>query len=260
MYALFCCYLCTFNIAENSFKMKKYLVGVLIILAFSQGLKAQEIETNEAGSWYTLINKFKTSEKLYFSSVVQLRLVDFMQQTRIFIVAPGVNYKINKSLTGAAGYMYLNFYQEGIRISSLNYENRIYEAISYGSTLGKVKVNQRLMLEQRFFTRVNETTSYQNRIRYRINLDFNLFKLKNDKYILGKVSEEIRIRSKPGFNEPAFDQNNFGVFLGYKLLNNSKVYVGYQRNFYKIPDYWGDNLLHIMFSYNFDFTKKKFWK
>lgn len=240
--------------------MKKYLVGIIFIIAFFQGLKAQEIETNELGSWYTLTNKFKVSERFYFSSVVQLRLVDFVQNARIFLVAPGVNYKINKSLTGAAGYMYLDFHQEGIRITSLNYENRIWEAISYASTLGKVKVNQRLMLEQRYFTRVNETTSYQNRIRYRINFDFNLFKLKNDKYILGKVSEEIRIRSKNGFNEPQFDQNNFAVFLGYKLLNNSKIYAGYQRNFYKIPDYWGDHLLHIMFSYDFDFTKKKFYK
>lgn len=232
---------------------------MLFFLSLNSSI-AQEIETNETGSWYTLINKFKASDKFYFSLVSQLRLVDFAQTARIFIISPGVNYKMSKSLTGSAGYMYLNFHQEGIRITSLDYENRIWEAISYSSTLGKVKVNQRLMLEQRYFTRVNETTAYRNRIRYRINLDFNLFKFKNDKYLLGKVSEEIRIRSKSGFSEPQFDQNNFGVFLGYKLLDNSKIYVGYQRDYYQIPDYWGDNLLHIMFSYNFDFTKRKFYK
>jgi len=155
--------------------------------------------------------------------------------------------------------MYLNFHQEGIRITSLDYENRIWEAISYSSTIGKVKVNQRLMLEQRYFTRVNETTDYSNRIRFRINLDFNLNKFKNGKYLLGKVLEEIRIRSKSGFSEPQFYQNNFGVFLGYKLLDNSKIYAGYQETIIKFLITGGDHLLHIIFSYDFDFTKKKFY-
>lgn len=240
--------------------MKKNLIIIVLLLLSLNRLKSQEIETNETGSWYTLINKFKVSDKFYFSLVSQLRLVNFAQTARIFIISPSVNYKISKSLTGSTGYMYLNFHQEGIRITSLDYENRIWEAISYSSTLGKVKVNQRLMLEQRYFTRVNKTTAYSNRIRFRINFDFNLIKFKNDKYLLGKVSEEIRIRSKSGFSEPQFDQNNFGVFLGYELFDNSKIYAGYQRDYYQIPDYWGDHLLHIIFSYDFDFTKKKFYK
>jgi len=236
--------------------MKKYFIALLFVLTI-KSVNAQVVETNETGSWFSLINKFKVSEKFYFSNVFQLRRVNFSETARIFLIAPGANYKIKKNLTGSVGYMYLNFYQEGIRISSLDYEHRIWEAISYSSTLGKVKIGHRFMLEQRYFTRVSGTTAYSNRLRYRINFDFNLFKLKNDKYILGKVSEEIRIRSDSGFNEPEFDQNNFGVFLGYKLLNNSKVYAGYQRNFYQIPDYWGDHLLHVIFTYDFDFSKKK---
>jgi hypothetical protein len=236
--------------------MKKYLFGLLLTLSLNN-ISAQEIDTNETGSWYTLANKFKVTEKFYFSNVIQLRLVDFAENTRIFLVAPGANYKIGKSLTASAGYMYLNFHQEGIREPSVDYENRVWEAVSLSSTFGKIKMNQRLMFEQRNFSKINGTTAYSNRFRYRINLDFNLFKLKNDKYILGKISEELRIRTGSGINEPEFDQNNFGLFLGYKLLDNSKVYVGYQRDYYKIPDYWGDHLLHIMVTYDFDFTKKK---
>lgn len=236
--------------------MKKYFLICLFTLIF-QLINAQENKTNETGSWYTLVNKFKITDKLYVSNVTQFRLVNFIEDTRIFLMAPGLNYKLGKVITVSAGYIYLNFKEEGIRIPSVDYENRIWEAVSLSSSFGKIKMNQRFMLEQRYLTKLDGSNLYQNRFRYRINLDFNLFKLKNDKYILGKISEELRIRSKSGFNEPQFDQNNFGIFLGYQLLDNSKIYAGYQRNYYKIPDYWGDHLLHVMFTYDFDFTKKK---
>lgn len=239
--------------------MKKYFLIFLLAIVF-QHIKAQEIKTNEAGSWYTLVNKFKVTDKFFVSNVTQFRLVNYIEDTRIFLVVPGLNYKLGKGVITSAGYMYLNFNEKGIRIPAVKYENRIWEAVSFSSSFAKIKVNQRFMLEQRYLKKLDGSQIYQNRFRYRINLDFNLFKLKNDKYILGKISEEIRIRSKHGFNEPAFDQNNFGVFLGYQLLDNSKIYAGYQRNYYKIPDYWGDNLLHVIFTYDFDFTKKKFYK
>jgi len=81
--------------------MKKQFLSLLFVLAFFS-VKAQEIEINETGSWYTLINKFKVSDKFYFSLVSQLRLVNFTQTAHIFIISPSVNYKISKSLTGSA--------------------------------------------------------------------------------------------------------------------------------------------------------------
>jgi len=239
--------------------MKKYFLICLFSIIF-QNINAQENKTNEAGSWFTLVNKFKITDKLSVSNITQIRLVNFIEDSRIFLLAPGVNYKLGKVVTASAGYMYLNFNEEGIRVPGVDLENRIWEAVSFSSSIWKIKMKQRFMLEQRFLSRRNGSEFYQNRFRYRLNLDFNLFKLKNDKYILGKISEEIRIRSRPGYNEPEFDQNNFGVFLGYQLLDNSKIYAGYQRNYYKIPDFWGDNVLHVIFTYDFDFTKKKFWK
>jgi hypothetical protein len=84
-------------------------------------------------------------------------------------------------------------------------------------------------------------------------------RLSNGKHLLGKISEEMRIRFGSGLNKPEFDQNNFSALLGYKLFDNSKLYFGYGRDFYKSgkSDYWGDHLLHVVVNYNFDFSKKK---
>lgn len=237
--------------------MKKIILSVLFVLVFFS-VKAQEIKNNEIGSWYTLSNNFKFTERFYVANVTEIRLINFAEKTRIFLIDPSVNYKVTKSVTASLGYMYLNFHQEGIRVPSIDYENRIWQAVSVSSKVGKVKLTQRLMFEQRYFTKIDGSNAYQNRFRYRVNLGFNILKLKNEKYILGKVCEELRVRSASGISEPQFDQNNFGVFLGYPLLDNSKVYVGYQRDYYKgASGYWGDNLMHIILTYNFDFSKKK---
>ncbi len=237
--------------------MKNLLFGLLAILVFNS-VNAQEVETNEDGSWYTLINKFKVSNKLYFLNVAQWRQVDFASTNRIFLVAPSVNYKLTNKVTAGAGYMYLNYNQAGIRKPGLDDEERIWQHVTLSSTFGKAKMSQRFMFEERFKIKNNGSKAYANRFRYRVNLDFNLFKLSNGKYVLGKLSEEMRIKFASGINEPEFDQNNFSALVGYKVLDNAKLYLGYGRNYYNgSSGYWGDHLMHVVFSYGFDFSKKK---
>ena len=238
--------------------MRKILVGLLLIIVCNS-VNAQEVETNEDGSWYTLVNKFKATDKLYFLNVTQWRQVDFASTNRIFLVMPSVNYRFNKGVSAGVGYMYLNYSQEGIRIPSLNYENRFWQHITLYSTFGKIKMNQRFMFEERWKKSLTGAKSYANRFRYRVNLDFNLFKLKNDKFILGRISEELRIKFGSGVNSPNYDQNNFVASLGYKVFGTSKLYLGYGRNYFKSGNgsYWGDHLLHVAFNYDFDLRKKK---
>lgn len=237
--------------------MKKVLIGVLFILAVNN-ISGQEQANNEDGSWFTFVNKFKVTEKLYFLNVTQWRQVDFASSNRIFLVMPSVNYKFNKKIGGGIGFTYVNFNQVGIRTPSLDYENRFWQHVTLYSTFEKIKMNQRFMLEERWKKSLSGKESYSNRFRYRIILDRNLVKFKNDKYLLGRLCNEFRVRFGSGFNEPEFDQNNFSVLIGYKVLENSKLYLGYGRNYYKSGNgtYWGDHLLHVNFSYDFDLRKK----
>lgn len=241
--------------------MKKYLLLLLFIFTIFKS-NAQEIENNETGTWFTMTNNFKVSEKLNVASAIQWRLVDFMSYTRILIVEPSLNYKINDKITAGIGYNYSNYSLAGIRPPSLDYENRFTQHITLFSSFGKVKMNQRFMFEERFLVANNGNDGYANRFRYRINLDFSIVKFNNDKYLMGKVSDEIRIRFTEGINDPNFGQNNFATLVGYPLLNNSKLYLGYGRNYYNAGagNYWGDNILNVLFSYDFDFTKKEFYK
>lgn len=234
---------------------------MLFMLTFING-NGQEIEHNENGTWFTVINKFKFSEKLAAVNILQWRLVKTCSYTRVFIVEPRLDYKFSKCITAGLGYNHSNYNLAGIRPPTLDYENRFNQHITLFSTLGKLKMNQRFMFEERFITKNNGNELYANRFRYRMCLDFNLFRFSNDKYLQGRVSDEIRIRFTEGVSDPIFGQNNFLAAIGYPLLKNAKLLMGYGRNYYNggTLGYWGDHIFNIAYSYNFDFTKKQFDK
>jgi hypothetical protein len=238
--------------------MKKALYGLLFILTINV-INAQEIKHNESGTWISVINKFKITENIYISNLLQWRLVDDMKHTRIFNVQPIVNFKLSNEITAGIGYDYSNYNLAGIILPTLDYENRFNQHITLFSILGNIKMNQRFMFEERFFKKQNGTEVYANRFRYRINLDFNIIKFTNNKYLTGRVSDEIRIRFTEGISDPIFGQNNFAVLTGYSLLKKSNIYIGYGRNYYNggVSGYWGDNILNVLLNYDFDLTKNK---
>lgn len=235
----------------------KNRILAFVILLLTTNLAAQEIAENEAGSWYALINKISITDDLYVSNVIQLRMVDFAENTRMLLLVPTINYTLNKHLTIGLGYGYIEYSEAGIRPPSLDYENRLFQQLSFASDLGKLKFGHRIRMEQRFKTKLDHSSSFANRFRYRLNTNFNILKLTDTKYLLARVSNELRIRFGSGLKEPEFDQNNFAALLGYALSNNSKFYVGYGRNLYKsgTSDYWGDHLLKVILHYDIDFTK-----
>lgn len=235
--------------------MKKHLLSIMFFLIILR-IQSQEVQNNEGGLWFTAINKFNFFEKFSLQSLLQWRFVEQKNETRIFLVAPLLNYKINNSLVTGLGYNYSNYSIAGIHPPSFDYENRLWQHLTLFTKFRKLKMNQRFMFEERFKRTFNNEDIYSNRFRYRMNFDFNIVKLKKDKYLLGRFSEEFRIRFSKGLSNPNFDQNNFIVSLGYQLFNNSKLYLGYRHDYYNSGNdiYWDDHILNIIYSYNFDFT------
>ncbi|NLP58494.1 DUF2490 domain-containing protein [Lutibacter sp. B1] len=247
--------------------MKKLILILFLVLA-AQDVKSQIEVFKENGSWFTLSNKFKLSNKFYVGNLIQQRRVGFLKNTQAFLISPSVNYQINKNVSIGAGYMLYKYYAHGASHASITRdENRWWQHITVNSKVGNTTFNNRLMFEERTLDLINkdvtpnkiEGSKYFQRLRYRLQVTFNLFKLKNEQYILGKLSNEIRIRFTTGLNEPDFDQNNFEALLGYKLLDNSKIWLGYGRYYFKSnPEkFVSNNILHVTLSYDFDLTKKK---
>ena len=88
---------------------------------------------------------------------------------------------------------------------------------------------------------------------------FKIVNLKNDRFLLGKVSNELRIRFKSGLSEPDYDQNNFRIYTGYQLLDNSSIWLGYGRDYYKVNSdlFVANDIFMVTVNYDFDLRRKK---
>lgn len=246
--------------------MKKIIFLLLIVFASNQGYSQIEI-LDESGSWFTMTNKFKISEKFYVGDFIQLRRVSFLKNTQSILIGPSINYKINDNITLTAGYYLFRTYPYGVRHAAIKRnENNFYQQLTINSKAGKLSFSNRFRFEERFrevidFSSGTPTINgkiYAQRARYRLSASFNLVQLKNGKSILAKISNETRIRFKQGLSQPDFDQNNLYGFLGYKLADNSKIWLGYGLNYLKVNSalFVSNKIAHLAFSYDFDFTKK----
>ncbi|MDV7186887.1 DUF2490 domain-containing protein [Lutibacter sp. TH_r2] len=243
--------------------MKKSLLILLLIFSISK-MNAQEVEVLEdSGAWLTFSNKFIITDNFYVAHLFQQRRVDFLKKTQSFLTAPSINYKLTPNLTVGIGYMLYRYFPNGkLQAAIKRDENRFFQHLTLSNKAGKFSLNNRLMFEERELELVSngEISGIKkyNRIRYRFQVTTNLFKLKNDNYILGKLSNEIRIKFGTGITNPDFDQNNFAALIGYKLLKNSSIWAGYGRYYFKKADktFISSNLLHLTLTYYFDLRKK----
>lgn len=237
--------------------MKKLILVLLVSFCLNNSY-SQDLG-DASGFRFTLKNKFLITEKFDVQSSLETRFIDFLNYFRIFQFKPSAGYRFNKNIKGTLGYTFNNYYPVEEVAPLISYEHRLWQEIKLYSFYNKVNLDHRFRFEERFRTNVENTKIYTNRFRYRIGVYFNIVKFKNNKYLFAKVLEEFRIRFSSGISDPKFDQNNFTAFIGYQLLNNSKIYVGYLRNYYAAGSnvYWGDNIMRVVFNYDFDFTKKK---
>ena len=247
--------------------MKKIIVG-LFLLILGNNLYAQTEILKDNGAWLTFSSKVTISDKLFISNVYQQRRADFLTNTQGFFITPSLNYKLTKGISVGVGYIYYKGFPEGVSHAPIHWtENSLYQSVSVSSSVGKINLNQRFMFEERTIDLIDKNASpnvidgnkHVNRFRYRLQASFKMFKLKNDKFLMGNLSNEIRVRFSDGVSNPDFDQNNFCALLGYKWLNNSSVWLGYGRYYYKLNSskYVASNLLHLNLSYNIDLRKKK---
>ena len=247
--------------------MKKLILSFFLFTAISS-ITAQTEILKDNGSWLTLSSKITVSDKFFVSGVYQQRRVDFLANTQGFFLTPSLNYNLTKGISVGVGYIYYKGFPEGVSHAPIHWtENSLYQTVSVSSSVGKINFNQRFMFEERTIDLINTTVTpnqvegnkHVNRFRYRLQASFNMFKLKNDKFIMGKLSNELRVRFSDGVANPDFDQNNFCALLGYKLLDNSSFWMGYGRYYYKknSSQYVASNLLHMNLSYNIDLRKKK---
>lgn len=196
----------------------KTLTILASLLCYSASLFSQNPTEDFLGSWYTYGSNHRLSEKYSITPYGELRLYEPSSNYNLTFLSFRANYHIKGNQSIGLGYAYLDIDTVFEFDNQPNVqENRIFEQYVFNHNLGKLKLQHRGRLEQRFqdFTPNSEL---QNRFRYKIQARYDI-----NKTLFLVVSEEPFVN----FQDQVFHENRFYTGLGINFLKNSQLQIGY---------------------------------
>ena len=196
----------------------KYLVLCLFIFASNIAHAA------ELGSWAMLFNQTRLHSKWSLHSEIQFRSFDVQPNTEQLLIRLGMNYHFNSTTIFSAGYGRITNYLDDEKIikSPTSIENRAWEQLILKNTTGRVLLEHRYRVEQRWIES-NSITSYKNRIRYLLRTTIPITKKELTKNtVFTSFYNEIFIH----INNTPFDRNRLYGAVGFQFSNALSAQAG----------------------------------
>lgn len=222
--------------------MMKNLLAIIVLICFiSHNISGQNnrINTHENIGWYNYFGTFKLSGKFGLHTEYQWRRNNFIKDWQQSLLRVGVNYQLTPGVLFRAGYAWIETFPYGeIPINGLGRdftEHRIFEMVQLTHKEGLVDFSHRFMSEQRFVGRYSSTDIEKedefpllHRLRYMVRLQVPLKgrELK-DKTPYVALYNEVFIGFGENVNANVFDQNRFGILLGYRFSKTVRIEGGY---------------------------------
>ena len=253
------------------------LLSILSVAGISN-LQAQNTRINDHNQigWYNYFGTFKIANKFSIHSEYQWRRDNYITDKQQGLLRVGLNYQANPKLQLRLGYAWIETYAYGdYPINGMGKdftEHRTYQMATLTDKISKLDISHRFMLEQRFVGRytsasldVEDDYLFLNRLRYMFRIQMPLKGNSIDDhtpYIA--LYDEIFIGFGPNVNENIFDQNRFGLLLGYKFNAGFRIEGGYLNQIVQLGRevdgrnvFQNNNGFIINTLLNFDLTKKK---
>lgn len=197
------------------------------------------LHTRETIGWFNLFQTIKFNEKWSFHGEYQWRRADLISEAQQSLLRAGMNYQASPRLLLRAGYAWIETFPYGeIPINALGKdftEHRIYEMLQLSHREGIVDFSHRFMLEQRFIGRYSSPVLEKedefpllHRLRYMFRFQIPLKgREMKDKTPYIAAYDEILIGFGKNVNENIFDQNRYGLLLGYRFNKSVRLEAGY---------------------------------
>ena len=254
-----------------------FLVAVGLFL-FVQPIRAQNTRINNFNNigWYNYFGTFKLNGKWGIHTEYQWRRVNTISDWQQSLLRLGVNYQANPKLQLRLGYAWVETFAYGeIPINGFGKdftEHRLFQMATLTDKMSIVDLSHRFIFEQRWvgrYSNANLTTEdeylYLNRLRYMFRAQIPL----KGESVANKTPyvalyDEIFTGFGENVNENVFDQNRFGLLLGYKFNSSVRIELGYLNQIVQLGrEVGGRNVFQyntgLIFNanFNFDFSKKE---
>lgn len=249
------------------------MITVLVVANFLFGYKTttgQNTRTNEYNNigWYTTFATLKVAPRLSIHAEYQWRRNNYITHWQQSLLRTGINYQLAANATLRVGYGWIETYPYGntpLNIFGKTFtEHRTFEALLIDNTVGRVQLNHRYMLEQRWVSKYSSPTinkadgnTYLHRLRYMVRAQLPLKgPTLDDKEPYIAVYDELFIGFGKNVGENIFDQNRVGLLAGYKFNNTLRIEGGYLNQIVQLGrEVNGRNVLQ----YNNGFIISVYW-
>ena len=198
--------------------MKKVLY-ILVFSLISFGVQSQE---KGPGNWLIYIGSKQLNSKWNLHHEVQYRNYNAVGDLEQLLLRTGLGYNIGEKSNLLLGYGYINSenYARNDEEKFTVEEHRIFQQLITKQNLGKVALQHRYRIEQRFVE-----SDFKTRFRYFLSMNIPL---KNPKYYLSAYNEIFLNGSSS-----VFDRNRIYGGLGYKFSKGIKMELGYMNQVFE---------------------------
>ncbi|MDT0641965.1 DUF2490 domain-containing protein [Zunongwangia sp. F363] len=211
--------------------MKRHLYLLLPIFLLSFTSTSAQINEEKVGAWYMYFWNTQLKESNFgLQGDVQYRNWNLGGDLQLLILRGGLNYSIpDTNLKLSAAYGHFTFGAFGESDTTVN-ENRTQEDILFSHQLvQRLFFQHRLRFEQRWIEEQDFRTRYRYNLALKIplnqpNLQKNSFYLVFSNEIFFNGEKDTGISSVD-----AFDRNWLFGGLGYTILDNLKIQMGYMQ-------------------------------
>ncbi len=221
----------------------KHIVLSLLLLQWAFAAWSQD----EVGNWLMYFGQNKIADQWSIHSEVQYRNHTLAPgNVEQLLIRGGFNYHFAPNAMVTAGYGHITSHvYESEQKAPESTEHRIWQQFISTSKIGRVKLEHRYRVEQRW---VNN--DYRNRLRYRLMLfvPLNKKKIEPGTVFVG-LYDEIFMNTEETF----FDRNRLYGAVGYQVNSTTGVQLGWLQQ--QVGNF-GKQYLQMALVFNPDFRKK----
>jgi predicted porin len=253
--------------------MKKVLIaGLLAMLLVPMASFGQKQIAEQNMAWYNYFGNHRITDKWGVHTEYQWRRANWGQTWQQSLARVGVDYYTKQGPQLTAGYGWIVSYPYGEQPIKYSFnEHRIWEQAILTSKVGRLNLNHRYRLEQRYLEQKTlDSTSLiwehkeyklKQRARYRFMVTIPLnHKEMVDKTWFVSLYEEVFLGFGKNIDKNIMEQNRISATLGYRFNKDFNIQAGYLNQFIQKGDgihAENNQNFQLGVTYNLDFRKKK---
>lgn len=199
--------------------MKKHFLSSFIFLAFFSTTQAQK---SDIGNWLIYFGNKAINKKFNWHHEVQYRNYNAIGDLQQLLLRTGIGYNLtenNNNILLGYGFIHSQNYLPNKIDKSSNNEHRIYQQFLTRQNFGRVFLQHRYRIEERFLK-----DDFQMRFRYFVaaNIPFSKKTMAPNTFYASAYNE-IFINAQKTF----FDRNRLYGAIGYVLNKSMKAEIGF---------------------------------